>query len=55
MTLGFYKFPLSEHILFATTTKTTKTTNNSQGFQYMEGNFLTPSSEPVGLMGFLTW
>ena len=51
MTLGFYKFPLSEHILFATTTKTT----NSQGFQYMEGNFLTPSSEPVGLMGFLTW
>ena len=54
MTLGFYKFPLSEHILFATTT-TNNPTNNSHSFKYMEGNLLTPTSKPVGLMGFLTW
>lgn len=51
MTLGFYKFPLSEHILFATINQKQQITVS---FQYMEGNLLTPRSEPVDLMGFLT-
>ena len=51
MTLGFYKFPLSEHILFATKKQKQQI---AVSFQYMEGNLLTPCSEPVGLMRFLT-
>lgn len=53
MTLGFYKFLLSEHILFATTT--TKNSKLQSEFSIHGRNLLTPSSEPVGVMVFLTW